>query len=117
MLDATIKKGKGNKINKLRVIQTIDADLQLTMRIFLGSRIAENYENDDRMSNHDYGSRKGHSIESASLEERLMFDLPKKIEKPNAHTMSDLEVCYDRQLPNIGGILEDSVGANREAVN
>ena len=29
-------------------MQTIEADLQLIMRTFLGLRIAENYEHDDR---------------------------------------------------------------------
>ena len=29
--------------------------------------------------------------------------------------MSDLEACYDRQLPNIGSIVEESLGVNREA--
>ena len=30
--------------------------------------------------------------------------------------MSGLEACYDRQLPNIGGIVEESVGVNKEAI-
>ena len=36
-----IEKGKGNKINKLRVTQIIEADLQLIMRTLLGLRTAE----------------------------------------------------------------------------
>ena len=63
-LDVTNEKGKGNKINKLRVIQIIEADLQLLMRIFLGLRIAENYENERRIFNNNYGSRKGFSMYS-----------------------------------------------------
>ena len=57
-LDMMIEKGKGNKTNKLRVTQMIEADLQLIMRIFLGLRVAKNYKNHDRTSKHDYGSRK-----------------------------------------------------------
>ena len=30
--------------------------------------------------------------------------------------MSDLEACYDRKLPNIGGIVEESVGVNIESI-
>ena len=30
--------------------------------------------------------------------------------------MSELEACYDRKLPNIGGIVEESIGVNREAI-
>ena len=39
-LDAMIEKGKGNEVNKLRVTQLIEADLQLLMRMLLGLRIA-----------------------------------------------------------------------------
>ena len=41
-----IEKGKGNKINKLRKMQTIEVCPQLLMRIILGIRIEEKYEND-----------------------------------------------------------------------
>ena len=34
VLDVMVEKGKGNKINKLRVIQIIEADLQVLMIIF-----------------------------------------------------------------------------------
>ena len=48
------------------------------MRMFLRLRIDENYEYDRRMSNHNHGSRKGYSIESDFLENRLIFDVAKK---------------------------------------
>ena len=57
VLDVMIEKGRGNEINKRRIIQTIEADLQLLMSTYLGIRIEENYENDKRMSKHNYGSR------------------------------------------------------------
>ena len=39
LLDAMIEKGKENKTNKLTVIQAIEVDLQLLMRMFSGMRI------------------------------------------------------------------------------
>ena len=106
VLGTMIEKGKGNRTKKLRVMQKIEVYLQLLMTIFLGLRIAKDYENYNRMSKHNYGPRKGHSIESASLEKRLILDLAKNPEEPFACTMSDLE--------DIGGIVEESIGANRE---
>ena len=84
----------------------IEVDLQLTMGTFLGLRIAENHKNNKWISKHNHGCRKGHSTELALLEKRLIFDLVKK----------DLEACCGRQLPNIGGMVEESIGANREAI-
>ena len=63
-----IEKEKVNRASEIRVMQTIEADLQLFMRIFLRFRIVNNYENYMRMSNDKYGSRKGYSIDSALLE-------------------------------------------------
>ena len=48
------------------------------MRVFLRNRVEGRCENDKRLSNDNYGSRKGYSIESALLEKRLIFDLAKK---------------------------------------
>ena len=39
VLDVMIEKGKGSRINKLRVIQIVEADLQLLMRTFLLRKI------------------------------------------------------------------------------
>ena len=33
------------------------------------------------------------------------------------HNISDLEAFYDRQLPNIGCMVEESVGFEREPAN
>ena len=36
--------------------------------------------------------------------------------EPVVFTMSDLEACYDSQLPNMGGKVEESIGVNRKAI-
>ena len=46
----------------------------------------------------------------------FIFDLARKIEDLFAFAMSDIEACFDRQLPNIGGIVEESIGANRDEI-
>ena len=117
VLDVMIEKGKGSRINKLRVIQIVEADLQLLMRIFLGIWLESKLEEDERLSKPNYGSRKGFSIDSALLEKRLLFDYAKRREESNIYLTSDLEACCDRQLPNIGGIVAESVGVNRNMMN
>ena len=77
----------------------IEADLQLVMRMLLGSRMNERIETDARASKHNYGSRSGCSIENALLEERLMMDHGKKSGEVNVHAVYDLEAYYYRQLP------------------
>jgi len=36
--------------------------------------------------------------------------------KHNIYTMTDLQSCYDQQLPNVGSIVEESVGRNHNAM-
>ena len=55
-----------------------------------------------------------YSIENATLEKRLMRDLSIRDGKEMMHNISDLEACYDRQLPNIGCMIKESVGAERD---
>ena len=84
------------------------------MRIFIGGRANNAIESDSRVSKFNYGSRTNYSIDNAILEKRLMYDLALRDGSEMMHNISDLEACYDRQLPNIGCLIEESVGVERE---
>ena len=116
ILDIILEKGKGPIIGKLRTIQLYEADLQLLMRIFIGGRNDDSIERDERISKFNYGSRKAYSIEEALLEKRLMYDTSIRDSQTMIHNISDLKACYDRQLPNIGGMVQESVGVERNAI-
>ena len=73
-------------------------------------------ESDVRFSKANYGSRRNYSIESALLEKRLIFDSSMMSGKKTMYTLTDLQSCYDRQLAEIGGILEESIGKDRSAM-
>ena len=62
-----------------------------------------------------FGSRKGFSIDTALLEKRLICNAAIKSTGPMMHNISDLEACYDCQLPNIGCLVQELVGVRREA--
>ena len=44
------------------------------------------------------------------------MDCAKKRGEENVHAVSDLEASYDRQLPELCGLVEESLGANRKVV-
>ena len=54
-----IEKGKGPVLGKVRIIQLIEADLQLLMRIFVNTRNKGSVEVDERTYKSNYGSRPG----------------------------------------------------------
>ena len=74
VLDIMLEKGKGPVLGKLRTIQLMEADMQLLMRIFLGTRVNKDIKKDTRISKFNFGSRKQFSINKASLEKRLLYD-------------------------------------------
>ena len=116
ILDVMIGKGKGMLLGKLRIITLIEADLQYLMRIYLGDEDEEIIENDSCFSKANYGSRRNYSIETALLEKRLIFDNSMISGKETIYTITDLQACYDRQLAEIGSIVEESAGRDRAAV-
>ena len=116
ILDVMLGKGKGMIIGKLRTITLIEADLQLIMRIYFDDQEEEIIESDERFSKANYGSRKNYSIESAILEKRLAFDNSLINGNNTIYHLTDLQSCYDRQLVNIGGMVEESAGRSRKVI-
>ena len=84
------------------------------MRIALSSEDKELIEHDKRFSIANYGSRRNYSIESAILEKRLIIDNSLNTLNHTIYNFIDLKSCYDRQLPNLGSIVEESVGRKRK---
>ena len=111
-----LDKGKGLILGKLRIIELIEGDLQLIIRLYVGLRNDQNIKRSKKLSTFNFGSRKNYSIESALLEKRLIYDTSKYNNEPTIHLISDLEACYDRQIPSIGGIVEEALGVNRDAI-
>lgn len=95
ILDCIVEKGKGPILGKLRIIQLIEADLQLLMRIFFSLRTEGNIETDQRIAQCNFGSRRGYSVESCILEKRLLYESNLFDKTQLVHTISDLEACYD----------------------
>ena len=111
-----LDKGKGPIVGKLRMIQLIEADLQLLIRIFLRGKNIRSIEKDIRISKYNFGSQKNYIIEEAILEKRLIYDCSIFNRKPTVYVITGLEVYYDRQLSNIYGMVEESVRISREGV-
>ena len=111
--ETILEKGKGPTIGKSRNVTLIEGDLQIGIRISLNSDAEELIENDDRFSESNFGSRKNYVITSAILQKRLIFGSSLVNMKHNICTLTNLQSCYDRQLPFVGSIVKESVGRNR----
>jgi len=116
IVEVMLDKGKGLIIGKLRTIQLIEANLQLLIQISIGMRNSENIEKNNNLSKYNFGSRRNYSIDTALLEKRLIYDASIKNEELHIHNMTDLEACYDRQLPKVSGLIQEAVGVDRKCI-
>lgn len=67
-LDVIFTKGKGPRLEKLKIIQLIEADLQLMFRIIIGLRNNDAIKINNNVSKYNYVSRKNYSIDDEFLE-------------------------------------------------
>ena len=86
------------------------------MRIFLNNGEEEWIEINKRFSKSNHGSRKNYSTESALLEKIIVFDNSLISYKKNVYNLTDLKACYDCQLVNIGALIEELIGLNKNAM-
>ena len=116
IVDVITEKGKGSRLHKLRIIQLIEGDLQLLIRILVTQRTAVNAEKSSRLSTANYGNRKNFNIQTAILEKTLIHNIANSTHQPTIHYIDDRKSCYDRQLPEIGLLTQQSFGMHqREA--
>ena len=59
---------------------------------------------------------KNYTIDEAILKKMLLYDCSMFNQKPTVYVITNLEAYYDRQLSNIYGMVEESIGIDREGV-
>ena len=84
--------------------------------MFLYSEEEEIIEKDSRFSKANYSSQKNYSIEIAILEKRIIFNSSMINMQNTNYAFTDLKACYNRQLANLGSIIEESVGRDRNTM-
>ena len=116
MVETSLEKGKDSVLGKLRFLALIEVDLQIRMRKELGSDKKELIEKDYQFCKANYDLRWNYSIESVILEKRLIFNNRLDILNYTVCSFPYLKSCYDRQLPNLGSIIEELVGQRRKSM-
>jgi hypothetical protein len=66
------------RINRIRRITLIEADLNLSLSLLFGRRMMDNAESYNLLHPHQYGSRQGRMSISAVLLKRLSYDITRQ---------------------------------------
>ena len=76
-------------------------------------KISINAEASGRLSRANYGNRNGYDIQSTIFEKTLLHELTAYTKQSIVHFIDDRQACYDRQLPEIGLLVERSFGIHK----
>ena len=88
----------------------------MSMKFQLKSNKEEMIEKDKRFSKSNNRSRKNYAIESAILQKKIVLDNSLNNTKQTIYDFTDLKSCCNRQLANIGSIVEESTDQRRHVM-
>ncbi len=98
-----LKKQAGNpQIDRLRVIQLLEADMNLAFRILWGRKVIHNALNHNIASPWQFGSKPGESVQSVLLLKVLSHDYLRLTRTNAAVFNNDARACYDCIIPSLG---------------
>ena len=113
-----LEKTKGcARIDKLRVIQLLEADLNMALCIIFGRRLIHRAEDRGTIPMSQWGSRPNRSATDAILLKRLSYDGLSLLRHSAIIFNNDCKAAFDRMIPSVGGIALRRLGASYSAVS
>jgi hypothetical protein len=103
------------KINRIRRITLIEADLNMCLSEIFGRRMMDSAETHGLLHKAQYGSRRGKMAISAVLLKRLSYDIIRQTRMDACVVDNDAAACYDRIIPSIAMIKSRRAGVPRSA--
>ena len=117
-IQVMIEKNKGcARIDKLRVIQLLEADLNMALRIIFGRRLMHRAEDRGIIPSSQWGSRPNRSSTDAILIKRLSYDGLALLRQSAVIFNNDCKAAFDRMIPSVGGIALRRLGAKKNMVS
>ncbi len=104
------------KIDKLRVIQIIEGDLNMGLRIIFGRRLVHHAESQGNLPTAQWGSRPNRSSTDCVFLKRLTYDGLKILKKSAIVFNNDAKAAFDRMISSVGGIALRRLGESKNAV-
>ena len=97
-------KEKRPYINKLRIVQLYEADLNTMLKILLGRQLMKHGETHGLNGHQLYGSRKGKSTYDTLITVRIIYDIARVQRDYVVSMFNDLMIYYDRVRPALNTV-------------
>jgi hypothetical protein len=102
-------------IHRLRVIQLLEADMNLAFRLLWGRRLVQHALKHNVTSPWQFGNRPGISVHSPLLLKVLSYDYLRHTRHAAIIFNNDAKACYDRIVPSLGLMASERFGMSRPA--
>ncbi len=100
-------------IHRLRVIQLLEADMNLAFRTIWGRRLISHALKHNTSSPWQFGNTPGASVHSALILKTLSYDFSRLTRTNIAVFNNDAKACYDRVIPSLGLMATERLGIPR----
>lgn len=111
ILDVMLEKSAGNpRIDKLRIIQLIEADFNYALKIIWGKQLSYEAEQNGYIPDEQSGSRPQRDATHPALLKVLCLDFARVTKTPSVLLSNDATGCYDCIIPIIAKLVSKSVG-------
>jgi len=114
-LQVMLEKVKGTP--RLRVIQFLEADLNMSLQIVFGQWLIHRAEDGNNISPLQWGSRPNRSSTDAILMKHLTYDGINICKKVAIIFNNDGKAAFDRMIPSVGAIALCRLGSSENAVS
>ena len=108
------KPGKGPYLEKLRIIQLVESDLNFVLGLIWGKRLGKKVVLDKSIEATQFATR-GKLCNSAALTTCLFNDIHRQTRDPAATAMLDAKACFDRNLPALSIPVSQKFGIPQDA--
>ena len=108
------KPGKGPYLEKLRIIQLVESDLNFVLGLIWGKRLGKKVVQEKLIEATQFATR-GQLCTSAALTTCLFNDIHRQTRETAATAMLDAKACFDRNLPALSIPVSRKYGVPQEA--
>ena len=118
IVQVMICKSPGNfHLDKLRVIQLLEADLNSYLRNHYSYKLIRQAHRDNLISDLQFGSKPGSMSTSNLLQKVLSFDLIRFLRASAVIFNNDAKACYDRIIPSIALLCCQRLGLSQQSAD
>jgi len=114
-LTTLICKESGNPyLHRFRPIHIIEAELQFISKYLWAKKMLNSAENNNLITDAQYGGRHGRQAQSSVLNTVLYYDLHRQLRKDFTSNDDDIKANFDREIPHYSAAETRSIGMSHE---